>query len=153
MVLAEKGQPMTLTAVVGVRMARVSLKKRSEKMSRHKLIAIILGLTTLGAGTIRAAHAGAVGGAQIGDYIIKAQSTQTFNITFRGGEWASVIVEGDGDTDLDVYVYDSYGDIVASDTDITDYCVVRWFPRRTGTYRIVVRNLGSVWNLYTLLTN
>ena len=35
----------------------------------------------------------------------------------------------------------------------TDIEVVTWVPFQTQTYRIVVRNLGSTWNRYSLATN
>lgn len=72
---------------------------------------------------------------------------------FRGGEIARVVVRGDGDTDLDLYIYDSYGNLVAKDDDGLDYCVATFRPSRTAYYTVVVRNLGSVYNRYTLTTN
>jgi len=47
-----------------------------------------------------------------------------YNITFRGGEYAEVAVIGDGDCDLDLYVYDENGNFIGSDTDGTDRCYV-----------------------------
>ena len=84
---------------------------------------------------------------------VEANSTDVFNITFKGGELARVFVEGDGDTDLDLYVYDSEGNLIDSDVHTSDVCLVRWTPSRTQTFRIEVRNLGSVWNAYEITTN
>lgn len=84
---------------------------------------------------------------------VLAYDTDVYTEYFRGGEVAVVVVCGDGDTDLDLFIYDRYGNLVASDTDSTDYCVVRFYPRWTAPYRIVIRNLGSVYNEYTLETN
>ena len=77
----------------------------------------------------------------------------TFYETFRGGEVSVVRINGDGDTDLDVYVYDENGNLIASDTDGLDFCVVRFVPSWTGQFRIVVRNLGGVYNRFTIDTN
>ena len=60
---------------------------------------------------------------------------------------------GDGDTDLDCYVYDANGNLIDSDTDATDYCVLRWRPAWLGTFRLEIRNLGPVYNAYVLRTN
>ncbi|MFO1032400.1 MAG: hypothetical protein U1F60_15065 [Planctomycetota bacterium] len=84
---------------------------------------------------------------------VGARSEDIYNETYRGGEIARVTVDGDGDTDLDVYVFDENGNLIASDDDGTDFCVVSWRPRWTGPFRIVVRNLGNVYNRYTLTTN
>lgn len=99
------------------------------------------------------AIAGRVGGAGSDNDIVEAYSTSTYYIDFYGSEWAEVSVIGDGDTDLDVFVYDMHGNLVAQDIGYTDRCFVDWYPRRRGTYRIEVQNLGSVWNRYTLRTN
>lgn len=84
---------------------------------------------------------------------VNASTTDTYTIRFRGGERACVVVSGDGDTDLDVYVYDENGNLVGSDTDYGDDCVVVWNPRWTGPFTIKVKNLGRVYNRYSLAVN
>lgn len=85
---------------------------------------------------------------------VSARSTDVYNLgNFRGGEPAEVRVRGDGDTDLDCYIYDENGNRIDSDTDMTDYCILRWHPRWTGPFRLYIRNLGSVWNGYYGATN
>jgi hypothetical protein len=79
--------------------------------------------------------------------------TDTWTIRFRGGEPAYVVVSGDGDTDLDLYVYDENGNLITSDTDRSDDCVVSFNPRWTGTFYIRIKNLGRVYNRYVLVTN
>ncbi len=74
-------------------------------------------------------------------------------IEFRGGEPAVVYVSGDGDSDLDVFVYDESGQVVASATGPRDECVARWQPQRQGRFRVEVRNLGSAPNWYWMATN
>jgi hypothetical protein len=96
---------------------------------------------------------GAIGGAKAGRYSVPAGATHTFTIDFYGNEVASVRIRGDGDTDLDCFVYNSSGQLVAVDNDGTDYCILDWYPRWAGSYRIVVRNLGSVYNVYQIITN
>jgi len=96
---------------------------------------------------------GRVGGAISHVDRVSAHSTDTYTIRFRGGESAMVIVSGDGDTDLDLYVYDENGNLIDSDTDSTDDCVCTFNPRWTGPFTIKIKNLGSVYNRYTLITN
>lgn len=84
---------------------------------------------------------------------VNARSTDTYRISFRGGERACVIVSGDGDTDLDLYVYDENGNLVGKDVDNTDDCVVVWNPRWTGPFTIKIKNLGNVYNRYAMMVN
>jgi len=84
---------------------------------------------------------------------VNARTTDVYRIPFRGGEQAAVYVSGDGDTDLDLYVYDSNGNLIGSDTDYSDECLVTWTPAWTGPFVIKIQNLGGVWNAYTLRTN
>lgn len=96
---------------------------------------------------------GALGGPKRATTEVKAYSTDVITVQFRGGENAVVGVSGDGDTDLDLYVYDENGNLVASDTNGSDDCKVRFYPKRNGTFRIKVKNLGNVYNRYLLVTN
>lgn len=84
---------------------------------------------------------------------VSARSTDIYNVTFQGGRPAIIRVSGDGDTDLDLYVYDENGNLIVSDTDTTDECLVMWTPRWTGRFRIKVSNMGRIYNNYILLTN
>ncbi len=96
---------------------------------------------------------GRVGGAGQTTTRVEAYDTDVFEIDFRGGETALVVLRGDGDTDLDLFVYDENDNLVAVDDDSTDQCVARWTPRWTGTFRVEVRNLGDVFNRYTIRSN
>ncbi len=97
-----------------------------------------------------AAMASPVGSPKYDVYRVAAYSTDSFYVTFRGYEDAAVVISGDGDTDLDLFVYDANGNLIGSDTDGSDDCVVRFMPFWTGTFRIEVRNLGCVYNQYEI---
>jgi len=84
---------------------------------------------------------------------VPAYSSQTYTWQFYGGEVARVAVSGDGDTDLDLYVYDARGNLIGSDTDSSDDCIASWVPIWTGTFHVKVVNRGSVYNDYALATN
>ena len=96
---------------------------------------------------------GRVGGPGVITTIVQARATDTYTISFRAGHVAEILVVGDGDTDLDLFVYDSNGNLIVFDDDYTDVCYVRWTPRWTGPFTVKVVNLGRVWNQYTLTTN
>lgn len=96
---------------------------------------------------------GASGGPKYANSRVEAHDYDIYNVTFRAGELAIVTVIGDGDTDLDLYVYDSNGNLIDSDNDYTDNCVCTWTPRWTGNFRIKIVNRGNVYNRYILHTN
>lgn len=84
--------------------------------------------------------------------VVNTRGNDVFRVAFRGGEPARILVSGDGDSDLDLYVYDENGNLVCKDDDATDDMVCGWTPRWTGQFRIVVRNTG-VANQYILVHN
>jgi hypothetical protein len=96
---------------------------------------------------------GAVGGPRSTTDRVLSNTTDIWEIRFRGGERGSIRVDGDGDTDLDCYVYNSANTLVAYDNDMTDYCILDWYQSSTGTVRLEIRNLGDVYNEYILSTN
>jgi hypothetical protein len=99
------------------------------------------------------AQAGAVGGPKDDIHNVKARSVDVFRVTFRAHELAAIAVRGDGDSDLDLYVYDENGNLIACDTDPTDQCLVTLVPQWTGQFVIRVVNRGFVSNTYRIGTN
>ena len=84
---------------------------------------------------------------------VKARSSDIYRLSFRGGEKAELAIAGDNDTDLDIYVYDENGNAICSSTTTSDNEYCSWYPRWTGIFVIKVKNLGSVYNQYRLVTN
>ena len=50
---------------------------------------------------------------------------------------------GDGNTDVDIEVYDAAGRLVTKDDGFSDLGLVRWRPASTQEFTIRVKNLGS----------
>lgn len=96
---------------------------------------------------------GAVGGPKSALHKVAAKGMDNFTISFYANERATIIVSGDGDTDLDLYVYDYNGNLVGSDIDYSDDCIVSFIPRWTGSFTIKVVNRGNVYNRYAIATN
>lgn len=118
--------------------------------------ATILAMADMVAAKLEAAAEGtrgAVGGAKYAYGSVAAHSYTYYNQKFWADEIAEIVVSGDGDTDLDLYVYDENGNLITSDTDYTDDCYVRFCPRWTGLFRIKIVNRGGVYNRYAIVTN
>src|SRR4051794_4605450 len=103
-------------------------------MFRASRLIVVLSLVVLASLVLAsfapsAAFAGAVSGPRAGSGDVPAFDRVTYSpIYFRGGEVARVAVVGDHDTDLDLYVLDVFGNIVAQDNDGTDVCLAAWVP-------------------------
>lgn len=81
---------------------------------------------------------------------VEARSTDVYKYRFYANEEAYIVVKGDGHTDLDLYIYDENDNLIDSDTDEGDICVCSFTPKWTGKFTIKVKNLGSVFNRYTI---
>jgi hypothetical protein len=80
---------------------------------------------------------------------VQAYDSNVWRVWVNAGQVYSVVVDGDNDTDLDLFVSDVYGR-VGQDIDYTDYCVVRFRARVTGYVEIRIDNLGHVYNEYVI---
>lgn len=74
----------------------------------------------------------------------------TYKIAVEGGRAMTRFkVEGDGDSDIDCFVYDSDGDLVERDITSSSSCSIDVQPRYISTYIIKVRNVGDDVSAYT----
>lgn len=96
---------------------------------------------------------GAVGGAKYSEDRVYGKDYVDYTCKFWANELAEVIVIGDGDNDLDLYIYDQNGNLIASDTDYTDQCVCRWVPSWTGAFTIRIVNRGAIYSNFAIATN
>ena len=71
-----------------------------------RIICAVLAALTVAVLGGTAAQAGASGGPKHQVTTVRQLSSDTFEVTFRAGEQAIVVVSGDGSTDLDLFVYD-----------------------------------------------
>lgn len=78
----------------------------------------------------------------------------TTKVAFKANQLAEFFVIGDGDTDLDLYVKDSGGNIVVKDADPpagegggSDLCVCRWKPSMDEEFTIIIANQGPIANI------
>ena len=101
----------------------------------------------------KGAQRGAVNGPSRHYDSVNGNSTDTYNISFIANSLAEIVVSGDGDTDLDLYVYASNGNLIVKDNDYTDDCYVRWYPKWTGRFIVKIVNRGPVYNRYVIVTN
>jgi len=80
-------------------------------------------------------------------------ATDVYGVVFTGGQLAEAGLAGDGDSDLDLLVYDENDHLVCRSAGSSDREYCRWWPRWTGLFRIEVQNLGVTSDLYRLATN
>lgn len=120
-------------------------------MFKNRLPIVVVALVaTLASNVAAPLAASPVEGLKYDIHRVAALSSDVFVLRFTGGEPAVVAVVGDGDTDLDLFVYDENGNLIGKDDDATDTCLVNFVPRWSGPFRIVVQNLGLVYNEYRI---
>ena len=96
---------------------------------------------------------GHVYGAAVHRDRVLSYDTDIYREVYRAKELAEICIVGDGDTDLDLYIYDENGNLVCEDLGFTDRAYCSWTPRWEGLFEIHVENLGGVYNEYRLFTN
>jgi hypothetical protein len=117
-----------------------------------KTIRILLAsVVLLGAG-VGMAQAGPQGGRKVIRDEVNPVSTDTWTFVLRGNQATRIRLSGDGDTCLELRVYDQNGNLVAADTlGFGDDRQVFVTPRWTGPFKIKITNLGAVSNSYILV--
>lgn len=84
---------------------------------------------------------------------VAPRGSDNYSVTLRGGEEATILVKGDGQSDIDCYLEDENENVVARDIDKTDSCLLTMTPKWTGTFRVEVRNMGKVSSHYVIQTS
>ncbi|WP_412070348.1 hypothetical protein [Rubrivirga sp. IMCC43871] len=80
-------------------------------------------------------------------------SDRRLAIRFRGRETARLHLIGSGASDLDYYLYDANGQLVASDEGPSDSATLFWYVPYRQRLTLRVRNRGDRQNPYHLVTN
>lgn len=96
---------------------------------------------------------GRVSGPGVHQDVVMDTSFDTYNVRLNGDELAKIAISGDGDTDLDLFVYDQNDNEVCSSTSSGDDEYCEFTPSWTGDFTVKVKNYGNVYNRYTLLMN
>ncbi|MAZ17801.1 hypothetical protein [Oricola sp.] len=85
---------------------------------------------------------------------LAAHSSHRYSdLNFVGGEFAEVYSEGLGKADIDLFVRDSRGAIVCSQTDSSNINQCGWTPGATGPFEVTLENKSDFADTYALTTN
>ncbi len=122
------------------------------------LIAYFLMVVTLITGSVTFASANsasmaigsALGSAAAGFFRVPENTIRYHYYTASAGEELAIELAGDGDTDLDLYVYDSRGRLIDSASGSSDYEISNIDVFKNTTLKIKVVNRGSIHNNYSL---
>jgi hypothetical protein len=87
--------------------------------------------------------------------VIGAGQTLTLsNVIFEANKPGMILVVGDGDGDLDLFVSSGLGGSpLGQDTDSTSTCAVSWFQGPEGPVTVRVSNVGGIAERYVVLAN
>ena len=104
--------------------------------------------------TLGKAKRGAIGGPVLKTSIVLTLSTDRYIVKFAGKRKANIILEATNEiSDLDLYIYDEYENLVCYDNDASSECALSFTPRRDSYFIICVVNNGLLPNPYLLCTN
>lgn len=87
---------------------------------------------------------------------INAKGTHYWDVTLNGGESSFVYLNGDGSSDLDIYLYDQNGSEIDRNTSAGDKCSFIIHANDANDkfdMNIKIVNRGHVENSYTLIVN
>jgi|GEM_PF-6954873 len=122
-----------------------------------KFVFSFLMLATIVISSVSWTFASPVGGSKYGSYRLPANMQHTFTQQFRSNEYATVTVEGDNYTDLELKVYNQYNQLVAWDYTYDkeeNVCQVTFYvpkaARGKATYKIVIVNQDNDFNDYKI---
>lgn len=103
--------------------------------------------------TLGRSKRGAIGGPFVKTSMILPFATDKYYVKFAGNRKATVVLEGTDLTDLDLYIYDEYENLICYDDDYTSECSLSFIPRRDCYFILVVVNNEILPNPYLLATN
>lgn len=75
---------------------------------------------------------------------IPARSSYSWEGVAHAGQELIVAAKGDGDTDIDLMIYDAKGHLICQDNNIGYYPVCRFTPVWNGKFKVVVLNRGNI---------
>jgi len=84
---------------------------------------------------------------------ISAYSSVSYRITANGGYVWNMIAAGDGDTDVDMEIFDQNGNLICRDISPYSRAQCSLTPAWTGPFTVRITNLGSVWTRTLFVTN
>lgn len=97
---------------------------------------------------------GASGGALYSASFAYANGGTTYyDWYFDGGRPAEVAVHSMDGADLDLYVYDENGNLIVYDERATEGAYCSFFPKWTGTFRVIIKNNAKYNATFEVYTN
>lgn len=107
------------------------------------IIHTIASATLIGVVATTTAFAGSVTPGTSENHNVAAGSELSYVEEFRGGELAQVEITGDGASDIDLYIYDSAGALVARSISYGHVEYVEFTPAQTDEFIIRIENFGT----------
>ena len=118
-------------------------------MNRNLVKVLSVAAMVMMLGVAQRASADPVGGLVVRRDRVLPNYTDTWTLRCYGDEITQVTINGDGSTDLDLYVYDENGNLICKDEGYSDDCVASFRPFWTQTMTIKVVNRGGRTNRYS----
>ncbi len=82
--------------------------------------------------------------------VVPANSSVMFHQAMGAGDSTKILLQGAGNANLDLYVVNPQGQVIARDTRPGDRVEMRFVAPTAGHYRFILRNTGSVADAFVL---
>lgn len=119
-----------------------------------KMLAGLIGILALSISSF--AVAGHVGGPREESFVLAPNTEHSWTMLMKTDQTLLIRVVGDGDGDLDCWLYDSQGNLILADESLDDGCrftgIVRGNMYARG-FILRVRNNGGAADQFTVVTN
>lgn len=116
---------------------------------KFALAALVLATITCPVLLASNASADPVGGSRTFEDAVRPGGIDSYNFLLRREETTIFAVVGSGSSDIDCFLYDEHGGLVAKDNDDTANCVLSVAPRWTGRFVLKVVNVGDRITTYS----
>ena len=73
-----------------------------------------------------------------------------YDFRFTAGEWKATVVGFGADTDVNLYIYDSNGNLIAKDDDLSSFVIITLDFNQRKSVRFVLENDGVAETQYVL---
>jgi hypothetical protein len=94
------------------------------------------------------ADASPIKGAQFTNDVLGRNMQHSFDLVLKKEEPTFMMVTGDGESDIDCFLYDENHHLLAKDDDRSSQCVIVITPRWAGHFTLIVQNVGTKQTFY-----
>ena len=99
------------------------------------------------------ALAGEIGGIKNYSDVVDGNKSVSYNLILKTNELLTIKLSADNDSNIDCYLHNWSGEILAKDTSPASSCFISYTPKKQGKYIFLIMNSGDKSNNYQFTTD